>query len=456
MKENWIEWDNGPWLQAINEAYFGETPGIQRILRTLSAFRQKWSAKQYQYKPEALQSKELAALAKAFEDEFGFGSCAIVINNTVMVNAATIPVGMRWDEINTKKNIEVTSTGYRYKKSADYIFWLMIWGGLIYNVERYTDREVLAVLLHEVGHNFSSKNGLINNFKNIGSVLTIAGAVMAAMINPALGAGWLITSSSLFWKSINAIQQYCYRNYPQAMLVVDYIDYGFKIMGDILSEVNFLSRLSTMFLLPTHVLGYVLGSLKHKLAGFTAMGPGYLAFLLAGYPDEQFADSFPTMYGYGPDLHSAMDKLQANRGLVTQDILAKNVPLLMAAYDLCLLPVIIAITPLDEHPAIFERLMNSIRVLENEAEQTHNPRLKKRIKSDIARLNKQVEEYYTKRELTKKTMADPDRSNWFSRYYWAAMINIFGGDLRHHIADAIFDVKNSVTTKSDIEHKRLT
>ena len=457
MKENWIEWDNGPWLQAINEAYFGETPGIQRIQRAMTAFRQRWSAKQYHYKPEALQSKELRDLCKAFEDEFGFETFALNINPEVSGGCGTYPIGMRWDEINAKKNIIISKDGYRYRKEAGYICWVVISGGLIYNTTKYTDREVLAVILHEVGHNFSTKNGTINIFKNIGSVVTVAGAVMTAMVNPALGAGWLISSSSHFFKALNAITEYCYRNYPQAMLVFDYLSYGFNIVKDIMAEFSFLGRLATMFELPTKVIGYILGTFYGRMKNIMLVGPGYVAHLIAGYPDEQFADSFPTLYGYGPDLHSALDKISAmgNSGYASQDWIARHAPGLLAAYDLCFLPIIIAITPIDEHPAVFERLMNSIRVLETEAEHSHNPKLKKRLKSDIARLNKQVEEYYTKRELTKKTMADPDRTNWFSRYYWAAMINIFGGDLRHHIADALFDVKGSVSTKADIEDKRL-
>lgn len=456
MKENWIEWDPGPWMQVINEAYFGETPGIQRIQRAMTAFRQKWSAKQYQYKPEAIQSKELKDLCKAFEDEFGFETFALNINQEVGFGCGTFPVGMRWDEVNAKKNIIISKDGYRYRKESGYICWIVISGGLLYNTTKFTDREVLAVILHEIGHNFSCKNGMINTFKNISSVVTIAGAVMTAMVNPALGAGWLITSSSHFFKFLNAVNQYCYRNFPEVMLVFDYLSYGFNIVKDIIGEFTFLSSLATMFEVPSKIIGYLLGLFYGKMRNVMALGPGYAIHLIAGYPDEQFADSFPALYGYGPDVNSALDKISSygNSGYASQDCIARNAPIFLAAYDLCFLPIVIAITPLDEHPAIFERLMNTIRVLETEAEHSHNPKLKKRLKSDIARLNKQVEEYYTKRELTKKTIADPDRTNWFSRYYWAAMINMFGGDIRHHIADALFDVKGSVSTKGDIEDMR--
>lgn len=454
MKEQWFQFNEEPLLYPINEAYFGETPPIQRIQRAMTNFRSKWSAKQYQYKPEALQSKEMKELCSAFEDAFGFEIFTLtIIPSIIKVGACTFPVGARWDEYNTKKNIIITKNGYRYKKEAGYATWVLIDGGIIYNTELYTDREVLGIILHEIGHNFASKNGHLNMLRNISSVVSIISGVLAFTVNPMLGIGILfgITENSLILKSFLKLNQYLYKEFPKAMLVGDYLFYGFSMVFDIVGEVQFLGKLGTTFLIPGHFIGYILGRIYNILKPLASTGPGYLVTLIGGYPEEQFADTFSTMYGYGPDLHSGLDKLSSNQsqGYVTQEAIAKNAPIILAINDLCLLPIIIGIAPLDEHPAVFERLMNSIRVLEREAEECHDPRMRKRLKEDIKKLNKSVEEYYTKRELNQKTMGDYKRTNWFSRYYWAFMIKLFGGDLRHHIADKIFDATGSLTTKGD-------
>ena len=451
MTDKWFDIDSTPFLQAINEGYFGETPEIQRCQRLLTKFRDKFAGPKYTYKTDDIVSKELRDFEDAMADTFGFETFCLSINHTQLVNAGTFPVGMSYDEINTKDNIIVTKSGYKFKKSAKYCCWISVWGGLIFDRATYSDREVMALLLHEVGHNFSAKNGTINIFKNISNAITVSGCIIAAMFSPILGGALLLTYSSfsknLFVKFSNSLV----KEYPNLSKCLNSIEIMFKALFDILGEIRFMS-----FILSGGggIIGYIIGRLKY-IAHQTINCPTYpIRLLLTGYPDEQFADGFPVMYGYGPDMTTCLAKFDsvANSGYASAKALEKHAPFLLTLYDIVSLPILIILKATDEHPVSAERVTNNVRILQEEASKTKNPKLIKRINDDIKRMNKDIEEYYDPKIISSKTGNHSVLSNYFTRIYYGIMLNLFKGDFKHHIYRALFNVNTSLTTDADKKH----
>lgn len=455
MSEKWFDLDTSPILQAINEAYFGETPEIQRCQKLLTKFRDKFAGPKYTYKTEDIVSKELRDFENAMADTFGFDIFSLSINHTQMVNACTFPVGMAYDEINTKDNIVVTRSGYKFKPSAKYCCWVSVFGGLIFDRATFSDREVMALLLHEIGHNFSAKNGTINVFKNISNAIVVVGCVIAAMFSPILGISLLITYHSSTKNYFVKLSNDIVKQHPELSKAANAMEMIVKGIIDIIGEANFIS---SIFMVPGHYIGYLIGRAQ-QIAKTTITTPTYpIRLLLTGYPDEQFADGFPVMYGYGPDLNSCLAKCEnvANHGYASSKWLEKHAPILLTIYDLVSLPLLILLKATDEHPVAAERIKNNVRILQEEAKKNGNPRLIKRIDNDIKRMESDMDEYYDPKKVSSKMEKHSVLSNYFTRIYYGIVLNLFKGDFKHHIYGAIFDVNKSLTTEGDKQHMKET
>ena len=455
LNEKWFDLDSSPMIQAINEAYFGETPEIQKCQKLLSKFRDKFAGPKYTYKTEDIVSKELRDFENAMANTFGFEVFSLSINHTQMVNACTMPVGMCYDEMNTKDNIVITKSGYKFKSSARYCCWVSVYGGLIFDRETFSDREVMALLLHEIGHNFSAKNGTINVFKNISNAITIVGCIIATMFSPILGASLFLLYSSAAKNYYVKISNDMVKNYPNLSKAVNAMEIIFKAVVNLIGEADFVASLIAI---PTHYIGYILGRAR-QIAMTTMTNPTYpIRLLLTGYPDEQFADGFPTLYGYGPDLNTCLAKLEnvANHGYATSKWLEKHAPILLAIYDLASLPLLVLIKASDEHPVTVERIKNNTRILQEEAKKTHNPKLIKRINEDIKRMESDMNEYYDPKKISSKMEKHSVLSNIFTRVYYGIVLNLFKGDFKHHIYGAIFNVNKSLTTEGDKQHIKET
>lgn len=437
-------------LIAINEGYFKENPDLIQAQLWLSRLRQKYKSPQFRRNTDALVSEEKRQFEKYMARAFGLEFFALSINYDNIFNACTVPAYFGWDEYNLRGRIEVTPTGYRFSKDAKAFIWIIVNGPLIYD-DRFTDRECMAVILHEVGHNFACKNNKINFIHTIGSALQLVTGLALVFLNPSLGLGFLALNSTTFRKCVIEFIGWLEKNYPDIMRNVYYLDD--RIIGGIINVLKEGRFLLQLFSGPAGV-----GALFHcvenvilsKIKGVSVWGFSYIAFIISGYPNEQFADGFPAMYGYGPACTTAFTTASnvANSGLLTAEVVAKYCPALLAWYDLMVLPFIICITPFDEHPAIIERLQGNLRLLRKEASNTNNPQLKKRINEDIANIEREIDENYNPKNVVKLTTG-PAWSNVASRMYSGLVLSLFGGDLRHHIADYVFGAQDSLTSKDD-------
>ena len=164
-------------LISINEVYFGKTPEIMAIENQLDKFRRNYMGK---YLIMGVNNDpDLIRLNRMFENQFGFGCFSLNIVTQMIENAFTMPIDMRYDVFNTNKNLIANKNTFKFNKDADYTCIVCIFSGLIFN-PAYTTEEIMACILHEIGHNFyaalDKKHGVLAKLYQI---LALADSIIA-------------------------------------------------------------------------------------------------------------------------------------------------------------------------------------------------------------------------------------------------------------------------------------
>ena len=140
--------------QAVNEAYFGKTSEILAIEQQLHIFRNKYMGS-YVLNTGVNSDPDLIKFDRMMEDYFGFGCFTMKIINEPLVNGMTCPVDYRFDVNRSADDLIATKKGFKFKKEFDYSLLMYTYSGVIFNDE-FEDGEIMALILHEVGHNFNS------------------------------------------------------------------------------------------------------------------------------------------------------------------------------------------------------------------------------------------------------------------------------------------------------------
>ena len=138
----------------IQEVYFGRIPEIEEIFQEFVKLRTDYMAIR-----TGKNSKQIAKIEKLIEHFFGFKAFSLDIVNNNSPNAYTYPVASSID-INPVNYIETTSKGYRFKKEANVATISMITTGLFTN-KAFSNEEVFATFLHEIGHSFVHRSPYI-------------------------------------------------------------------------------------------------------------------------------------------------------------------------------------------------------------------------------------------------------------------------------------------------------
>jgi hypothetical protein len=141
-------------VRFITEAYFGKLPFLLEVEKAVHELR----------KPENLNRfKDLNASApvqrinRLMEQGFGMEVFSFQIEHNDVINAYTSPVAIRYDialNANIDQMVYVTqSEGYRFKPNNNICIICTMYMGLLNS--NLTDAEIVAVMLHEIGHNFA-------------------------------------------------------------------------------------------------------------------------------------------------------------------------------------------------------------------------------------------------------------------------------------------------------------
>ena len=137
----------------LNEAYIGKTPLLIEVEKKIHDYRSKKDLSIYNC---SSTSKEILDINRLIEKQFGMEIFALKILPTEAIDAYNLPVSCRFDmeKENMRDYVEGNiKTGYRFRKNNGLCCIVCLSYGLMAD-KRYTDGQILACILHEIGHNF--------------------------------------------------------------------------------------------------------------------------------------------------------------------------------------------------------------------------------------------------------------------------------------------------------------
>lgn len=436
----------------FQEVYFGKTPEILKIENQLDKFRLKYLDR-YFNTMNINSDPDLLKLNRMFEKQFGFGCFTLHIVNQMIGNAVTFPIDMRFDIFNTNKNIIANKNTFKFDEKADYSCIVCVYSGIMLN-SAFTTEEVMACILHEIGHNFYSaldkKHGfliniysailfvsgiydIIKDIKYIKGVkdvekdpiwgVIIANDIEQSKKHIADTSIRMIKNTETYRKIVDKIERYLRENNSLIMQVYDIFDF----IKSMIANVNIFA--SGIYDILTLGVGRILGSVRYIEQ--KALNPFTYILMPIQYTNERLADNFPTMYGYGPatvSLTSKFGSLDSSSSKIIQEF--NNIPVLSNIYNLNADAAQIIISVFDEHPTAFSRALDQIRLLEREAAKSDlDPKMKKVILEDIKVSKKSLE------KLIDTSITIENKNILRNIYNKAILDNCNSGSLKELILD---------------------
>lgn len=221
-----------------------------------------------------------------------------------------------------------------------------------------TGSELLAIILHEIGHNF--------HFCPISAFIDIISWILTVGLLPIIGL--IVKGMYIISGEINDLIR---RHVPTISNLIDMYNRWYMEYNLIMSPLNVITTIAALM-----------------------SNPEYLAQIIANanifkYGEEKAADSFAARYGYGEDLIMALKKMgipkytmygklahESGAGEIVADITALQIDL-------------IAGLTLDPHPSTDQRASALIKKLKKDLNKGNYPReVRKELEAEINRLEK--------------------------------------------------------------------
>lgn len=366
-------------VEAINEAYFGKSETLLEVEKQFGLIRKNALKNKIS---DINKSDEVLKLNRLIEKQFGMDVFALHVDRSNVLNACTIPIAIRFDVAfydNLKKKIVGDENkGFYFKAGNNLCIVCEMNYGLL-TCPTITDAELVAVLLHEIGHNFADAfyhDIELANYKSAKGYFNFL--VMYAIFYGILSFGALIP----FY--IGKINQ----------------NMNSKIIK---KEKKTRKRLFTG----------LISTLKSTYSDFTQTvhGISYRLFFTdkrkrgvektkekldqQGYPDkmrkyhgrvnEVIADKFCGMYGYGPEQVSALSKMEKVPSKAKEFV--DKIPVIGKARNMNYEEAYIDINRYDVHPQLIQRLNTEINLLNTELKKADiDPKFINMIKEQIREL----------------------------------------------------------------------
>ena len=140
----------------LNEAYVGKTPILMQIEDKIGELRENLPS----YNDDINRTKYVLELNRLFEKQFKMKIFALMIDKQKEINAFTYSLNCKIDIAEKYRTIDNfiiadKNNGYYFKPNNNICVMVHIsWG--ILAAKELTNGEVLAIILHEIGHNFSA------------------------------------------------------------------------------------------------------------------------------------------------------------------------------------------------------------------------------------------------------------------------------------------------------------
>lgn len=400
----------------VNEAYFGRTPGVKKIEDIIYQIKKKYDGS---YFNEKLNTDPLRyKLNKIVEDTFGFKTADIQFVYDTTMNACTLPIGTDIFTRVSNNTLVEKSNGYRFNPEAGYAAIIFLNTGLALN-PNYTAAEITAILLHEIGHNFTM--GVITG------VGIINHAYYALMTVASFGFLW-IRYSNFSRRSIVSFKQWLIENAPGVMELVETVQACLGLYQHIFKEFYEFQKFINIITMPViTAIEPILNWLRRNINLYAIIN--IPKEFITGYAEEQFSDSFATSYGYGPELNSALSKINGSdpANTLIGKSFRESAPIVYIYADFLQLTALFLVRAFDPHPEIVARISNNMKQLEEDLKsKKYSPQMKQRLLHDIRACKEELNKYKT----MQKDFNDPAMVR---KQYQSWLLETFeGGDLKHN------------------------
>lgn len=361
----------------IQEVYFGKSH-VQEAFEAFSKFRSKYVTNSaFKFNIQIAKDPDLIAFNRAMEKTFGFNSYSLYIFNESQFSAFTIPVSftnpiLATKLIKTGKALVKTGSGIKYNKDLGVNAMTVVSTGALFRAE-LTDEEFFSIILHEIGHNFQEALSY--------TVMGLSFASMFFELISALLQGWLLEIPLIVAGRIgltgvlNKIDD-TIKKTPGLNVIVNALGSAVTLSLQLLRDIRMI--IDIVVPIPLSRLGEAMTqTFLNRLRKFNPVT------LLTGVAGENIADSFATMYGYGPAITSALYKARQAKGLYGLPYEAiDRIPILKEIIYIKDVPFILISGAFDEHPSEYQRADTAVDSLKHDLESA-DPKFRKAIMKDI-------------------------------------------------------------------------
>lgn len=376
-------------VQFVNEAYVGKTETLLQMEEQIGKIRMNLSRyDDFDSNPETQK------LNRLFEKQFGMDVYALHMDPHKQINAFTRVLATNFD---IAKNLKFSDwivadrkDGYRFKPNNGFCINATIYYGLIAQPD-LTDAEVLAILLHELGHNFAdfldNKIQIANRKMMIGYQQYL---LQYCILISVFSLGILALPAFIAYKS----QMKRFNNRENRNKEIknqnNYNKFKGKMAGIAASISDKIDNIS-IAINRLNPLNYMYAKFAIYFRNLFKDEYTKAARESLDRRNEIIADKFAAVYGYGTELGSGLDKM-GNVKMGFEDILEKLPG--GAKMNKLWNELFVDITEFDCHPHHIQRINECIKTLEDELKQQDmDPKMKNVIKQqieDMKKLTKQI------------------------------------------------------------------
>lgn len=423
----------------LNEEYYGANNQLILAEKAIQKLKDKINAKGTAVDIEA--TEEYAILKSALCSVFGLSDMLLNAGVYYDFGIYTIPMyrspAFMFTNMGDSKFVSKNKYGICFTKEADIVIYLCIdFAVLDEKGCNLSAKELLAVILHEIGHNFFStdrKTTLILMFEYVRNVLTsfIMNMEHPEVYPQLLGQAMLpLFLSKTTYKWAAKIENWWLRLTKDSSIRKFFVGLQQAILFAKTEFFGTIGVINCLFNLP---LVYLITIPRMVILSlFNLISFGWVDTLYVGYDNEKFSDNFATTYGYGPELSSGLIKLD--------DYMSKGATKTLKSFvesdesgatqfviNLYALPyAVLSHALLDCHPTTEQRVLNQTKLLKTELKKKNlSPATKKKILADIERMETIENTYFNV----------SNKDNLFQRWRKESSKNRvpYGGDIREEI-----------------------
>lgn len=229
------------------------------------------------------------------------------------------------------------------------------------NEYSFTGGQILAIMLHEIGHNF-----YVGPVNEIGEefiyMLTCPDLVhiVRDLLLTVLFADVSAHIDTLFSPNVRKTVM---RNVGW---LSDLLEFPVSIMNTVFTTMGIIFNL-------VDIAGLIAGKL--------VLVPTTVITSFLGYDSEKYSDAFATSYGYGVELSQALDNMDHRSLYRAQTYIGQDIQDII--YALYTIPFEIIMCLTDVHPNTQGRLMNDIKYLEACGKDIKDPKLRKEYEQNV-------------------------------------------------------------------------